>query len=238
MESDNLGLDALEREEFVDSMRYFNDKNIDLLDEFLRSKENYDTNGELKLEKITRWAKSLNLLNDMPSLVSIFKTGSLVADEQTVAKATAALSLPKATTPPPYADSTVAAIAATSNTREKGEVCIKRKLEQLGYAIVFSDANGLLIRSMKNEEPDIDPENCYGIPLKRTRFGRVCFVSDLPHDDEIVIQLLNAFLSFGRVVEIKLKRQPFYNVNTNPRFGFVVLASQESAMAAIKNVSL
>lgn len=243
----------MDKPELTSCFEVFNNSNMSTLDEFLAKQENYNVaRGRLNIERTAQTLGNIKVLYTMPSVVEM-ATSKLTRTHSTSQSSSS---------------SNIEQEAAAAG---EAEVELKLEIEeQLRGEDEDEDEEELIIpvstqppkTAATNKEYELVEQGCvmklrwreaqvdeetlptsehYGFPLKRTRFGRSCYVGNLP-PDVLAFELLDLFAPFGRVVEVCLDSTSSENQPPPPASGgrvsaLVTYESRESARTAIQNVS-
>lgn len=206
-----MDLNDLQLPELVNILQFLEKYNIEIFDKYLDEFENYEDDGKLNLFKLVRGVQKIQNMADIKSPdppLQLQRVGPH--------------------TPPPMTP----------------EQEVAYEFDRIGYKYVYQKQTRLItIRLPLRKEPGIDetiefpdPKNSYGVKLSSTRFGKTCYVTNLPKGEEGFFeqQLFSLFAKAGRILEMKiecLSNQPTGEA-------FVTFSTRKAAKLAIKIVCI
>lgn len=204
-----MELNDLNLPEFVNVLQFLEKYNIEIFDKYIDEFENYEDDGKLNFFKLIRRIQKIQNMADIKSPdppLPLRRVGPH--------------------TPPPMTP--------------KQEITYE--FDRIGYKYVYQKQTRLItIRLPLRKKPDIDetiefpdPKNSYGVKLRSTRFGKTCFVTNLPKDEEgfFELELFSLFAQAGRILEMKIE----FLSNQPTGRALVTFSTRKAVQLAIKTV--
>ena len=245
-------MSELKCNDLLEKFKIFNEKNVNLLDELLNDERNYHSKGALNIDKLNRGLENLKIFIGLPSVLKLTSgiKDALVSTKTNHQKKPTVTVKKEAMEHEDRADNVDEEKHKSDDDNDDNEEDSVLKIDEQedlnstkedldlkkhGYEHIKRDDCRIIRSTVKEDLKEPDENDCFGVALSRTRFGKSCYVGNLSGDYEPVeFELLSLFEKFGRVVEVKVTC--LEKSGRNGGTGVVRFSKIQHAKEAIKNV--